>query len=82
MINEYNSYTLLLLTTDVDHSQGCGVCAMNLNIAHSKSMHRLYIRNYKNIAKSIAYHHQRTMCYEMADSETYLALKEVYGQGI
>ena len=40
------------------------------------------VHNFKNIAKSIAYHHQRQMCYLMADSKTYLVSKEVCGQGM
>ena len=39
------------------------------------------IKNFKNIPKSLAYHHQRQMCYRMEDSTTFLDLKESHGSG-
>ena len=41
----------------------CGACGMKLSTAPTRGIH-----NFKNIAKSSAYHHQRQMCYVMADS--------------
>lgn len=39
------------------------------------------IKNFINIPKSLAYHHQRQMCYRMADKYGYLNPKEVHGPG-
>ena len=39
------------------------------------------VRNFKNIPQSLAYHHQRSMCYRMADKDGYLTRKEEHGTG-
>lgn len=37
------------------------------------------VHNFKNISKSIAYHHQPEMCNQMTDSKGFLVSKEVCG---
>ncbi len=39
------------------------------------------VHNFKNIHKSLAKHHQRFMCYRMADKSAYLTSRNVYGTG-
>ena len=39
------------------------------------------IHNFKNVAKSLATHHQSLMCYHMSDPSEYLKPKTVYGKG-
>ena len=37
--------------------------------------------NFKNIAKTLAEHHQQYMCYQMAEPSNYLRTKPVYTRG-
>lgn len=39
------------------------------------------VKNFKNIPKSLANHHQKFMSYQMADSSTYLTSEDLYGPG-
>ena len=48
------------------------------------SMLKIYVQvvhQFKNIPKSIAYHHQHQMCCQMADDKSYLVSKEICGPG-
>lgn len=37
------------------------------------------VHNFKNIAKSLAIHHQRFMCYRMSNKAEYLRPRNIYG---
>ena len=58
-----------LLFLQVWSTQTCGVCALKRN-SYFKHLARV-VRNFKNIAKTLAHRHQNYMCYQLMN-DTYL----------
>lgn len=60
----------------MDHLYACGACAMRYFKRWAKIM-----GNFKNIAKTLAMHHQRNLCYELVGGTSYLHSATTTGPG-
>lgn len=83
----YHLSRYLILQTDHDILFiRCGplsrMWCMRYEAKHSYFKHLARVLcNFKNIAKTLAHHHQQYMCYQMCESGRYLRIKPEYTGG-